>query len=109
MSGEPSDPAAPDGEYPDHRDRLLHEMTGEHPAEHGLKTVISDMIDYIPMAVPLLIGSIQVHCETIAEHAEEMRKVEAENNANGKYSFFNVEGMIRDADAMLKRLHDGTK
>ena len=81
----------------------------EPAVDHGLKTTINDMIDYIPIAIPLLIGAIQVHCETIAAEAEAIRKAEAESNANGKFAFFNVEAMIRDADAMLKRLHEGTE
>ena len=99
-------------EFPDHREQLVYEMTGEHPADnqidHGIKTMINDMLDHIPMAVPLLVGAIQVHCEQIVEQAEGIRMAEAENAAKGKVSFFNVEAMIRDADLMLKRLHKGT-
>jgi len=111
-------------ELPDHRDQLVFEMTGElpphasdhaqseghlQPPGHGLKDMISDMLDYIPMATPLLIGAIQVHCEQIVREAEGIRMAEAEKKAKGQISFFNVEAMIRDADLMLKKLHEGTK
>ena len=81
----------------------------EPAVDHGLKTTINDMIDYIPMAIPLLIGAIQVHCERRGAAPAPTPPPAPESNANGKFAFFNVEAMIRDADAMLKRLHEGTE